>query len=337
MTHMPHMKNMTRPRLATALLCLAVLSCASTWAQTNRRAATPAPAAAPQGNCTVADFRLLALGTHDPKERSDKALEWVRVNGPACTPAQLAMIMSNRPTWMGTGDSLQLTTGIERLLEIKSGKDAAALESLYRPLVQTPVRREVAASPEPTAPVVAPAAPGAVGGVTAVVGAGVPGAPGATAVVGVGGVGGGMPGAPGQNVSINLAPPPPEVDMSRKMPLPTEPWFSFPPEFGTPLLNYFGKIRRQFVKSFFMETLTPGKCPEGMAWRNDRCEASFPVAWKFGEKVPPGSKVFPVEPKLVEKLNFDPGYTFVRAGGDILALERDTGRVADAVLNLGKV
>jgi hypothetical protein len=39
---------------------------------------------------------------------------------------------------------------------------------------------------------------------------------------------------------------------------------------------------------------------------------------------------------LIEKLNFDPGYTFVRIGGDILALERDTGKIADAIMNLGK-
>ena len=324
-----------RPGFATALLCLAALASTHAGAQTNRRAPAAAPAA-PQGACTVAEFRMLALSTHDPKERSDKAIAWMNQNGSACTPAQLAMILSNRPTWMGTGDSLQLATGIEKLLEIKSSNDPAALERLYRPVVQTPVRREsAAATPEPTPPVVAPAG-GA--GVTAVVGAGVPGLPGAPGMPGATGVVGvGMPGAPGQNVSINLAPPPPEVDMSRKMPLPTEPWFSFPPELGMPLLNYFGKIRRQFVKSFFMENLTPGKCPEGMAWRGDRCETSFPVAWKFGEKIPQGAKTYPVEPKLVEKLNFDPGYTFVRVGGDILALERDTGRIADAVLNLGKV
>jgi len=131
-------------------------------------------------------------------------------------------------------------------------------------------------------------------------------------------------------------PKPPEEDMSRKMPLPSEPMFQFPPEYGTPLLNYFGKLRRQFTRSFFMETLSPGKCPEGLNWRNDGCEASFKTAWRFGEKIPQGAKTFPVEPKLVEKLNFDPGYTFVRIGADILALERDTGKVADAVLNLGK-
>lgn len=332
---------MKRPPFAPALLFLAVLTCAHVGAQNRKPAAV---SNVPQGTCTVAEFRMLALSTHDPKERSDKAIAWVNQNGPACTPAQLALIMSNRPTWMGTGDSLQLTTHIERLLEIKSSNDPQALERLYRPAVPSPVRREgVASSPDPTPPVVAPAG-GA--GVTAVVGAGVGGVPGmpgmpgmpntaGVAALGLGGVA--MPGAPGQNVNINLAPPPPEVDMSRKMPLPTEPLFSFPPELGTPLLNYFGKIRRQFVKSFYMETLTPGKCPEGMAWRTDRCEPSFAAAWRFGEKIPQGVRSYPVEPKLVEKLNFDPGYTFVRVGGDILALERDTGRVADAVLNLGKV
>ena len=319
---------MKRHLIVPALLCSVALA---SHAQ-NRRPA--APTSVPQGTCTVADFRLLALSIHDPKERSDKALAWVKQNGPACTPAQLAMIMSNRPTWMGTGDSLPLTTSLERLIEIKSANDPEALERLYRPVVQTPARRTETAAAAPEAPAApAPGSPGAGG--PAAPGGEVAAALGAQA--GAAALGGSAVAAGGQNVSINLAPPPPEVDMSRKMPLPTEPWFSFPPELGTPLLNYFGKIRRQFVKSFYMETLTPGKCPEGMAWRNDRCEPSFPATWKFGEKIPQGVKTYPVEPKLIEKLNFDPGYTFVRVGGDILALERDTGRIADAVLNLGKV
>jgi hypothetical protein len=139
------------------------------------------------------------------------------------------------------------------------------------------------------------------------------------------------------NININMAgAKPPEEDMSRKMPLPSEPLFVFPTELGAPLLNYFGKIRRQFARAFFMEALSPGKCPDGMTWRSDKCEANLKVAWRFGEKVPQGTKTYPVEPKLLEKLNFDPGYTFVRIGGDILALERDTGKIADAILNLGK-
>jgi hypothetical protein len=49
-----------------------------------------------------------------------------------------------------------------------------------------------------------------------------------------------MPGATGaaspsnQNININMGgAKPPEEDMSRKMPLPTEPLFAFPPDLGT--------------------------------------------------------------------------------------------------------
>ena len=34
--------------------------------------------------------------------------------------------------------------------------------------------------------------------------------------------------------------------------LPSEPLFVFAPEYGAPMLNYFGKIRRQFARTFFM-------------------------------------------------------------------------------------
>lgn len=320
----------------TAFVLTLVMGGASTaWSQANRRSTAPSPT--PPVTCTVAEFHALAMTTHHPKERADKALAWMQTNGVGCTPAQLTMIMSNRPTWMGTGDTPELAASISRLLEIKTSNDPGALERLYRPQVQSPVRRETAvagpdagtAGASSPAPVVASAPPV---GVSAVVGTGL-GLPGAAGMTGAA-----VALAPaGQGININTAAPLPEVDMSRKMPPPNEPLFSFPPELGTPMLNYFGKIRRQFVRSFFMENLSPGKCPEGMAWRTDRCEASFPVAWRFGERLPQGAKTFPVDLKLVEKLNFDPGYTFIRVGADILALERDTGKVADAVLNLGKI
>jgi hypothetical protein len=60
------------------------------------------------------------------------------------------------------------------------------------------------------------------------------------------------------------------------------------------------------------------------------------VAWKFGEALPSSAKTFPIPEPLLSKLNFYPGYQFVRAGTDVLALEKDSGKVADAVLNLGK-
>ena len=230
---------------------------------------------------------------------------------------------------MGTADSMALSAVFDTIMEKRMANNPEALSRYYRPEVQGPGRpktESTTAGADTTKPAAGapPVAVAAVGAVLAPTPSSMPGATGGAA-------------ASNQNININMGgAKQPEEDMSRKYPLPTEPMFVFPPEFGTPVINYFGKIRRQFVRSFFMETLSPGKCPEGMNWRNDACEASFKVAWKFGEKLPQGTKTFPVEPKLVEKLNFDPGYTFVRVGSDIFALERDTGKVADAVLNLGK-
>ena len=282
------------------------------------------------GSCVIAEFRHLALIHHDPLERQNKAIDWLKSNGSFCSAMQMSILISSKASLLGTSDSVTLGAVIDSIIEKKLGGDHVAVSRYYRPEVQGPSRGREDAAPAKTtesgpAPggTVAAAGVGSAPTVVAVAGAPAPGAMSAAT------------GTP--NININMGGvKPPEEDMSRKLPLPSEPMFVFPPEFGMPILNYFGKIRRQFVRSFFMETLSPGKCPEGMNWRNDACEVGFKTAWKFGEKLPPGTKTFPVEPKLVEKLNFDPGYTFVRVGGDILALERDTGKVADAVLNLGK-
>ena len=273
----------------------------------------------------------MALTTHDPQERQNKSIEWLQQNNANCSLMQLSILHSSKASLMGTSDSMALSAVFDTIMEKRLANNPEALSRYYRPEAQTQTRSKVestsagadagAAKPAPGGAAIPPP-PVAVGAV-AVAGA-LPGAAGAAATV-------------SPNISINMGgPKPPEEDMSRKMPLPSEPMFVFAPEYGAPMLNYFGKIRRQFARTFFMETLSPGKCPEGMTWRTDKCETIIKVAWRFGEKVPQGAKTFPVEPKLIEKLNFDPGYTFVRIGGDILALERDTGKIADAILNLGK-
>ena len=305
----------------------------SALAQTKTKAppAAPVAPAAPKGACVIAEFRYLALTTHDPLERQNKAIDWLNTNGGFCSPTQLSILITSKAALLGTSDSVALGAVLDGIMEKRLGTDHVAVSRYYRPEVQGPAKGREEALPAKTNE--SGPAPAAMGSAAA---GGAP-APSVVAVAGAGAPGMGVPGAAAPNININMGGvKPPEEDMSRKYPLPTEPMFVFPPEFGTPALNYFGKIRRQFVRTFFMETLSPGKCPEGMNWRNDACETGFKVAWKFGEKLPAGAKSYPVEPKLVEKLNFDPGYTFVRVGGDILALERDTGKVADAVLNLGK-
>jgi hypothetical protein len=267
----------------------------------------PKPAlSAPAPACTIAEFRYIALTHHDPLERQNKIIDWLLRNGSACTPTQMSILISSKAALLGTSDSVMLGAVIDSIMEKKMGGDQASLSRYYRPDVQVPPKgREEApaantieSGPGPKAGTgVPPAVEGAVQNVVAV--AGMPGA---------------MQGAPGAvvapNISINMGgPKPPEEDMSRKYPLPSEPMFVFPPEFGNPLLNYFGNVRRQFVRSFFMETLSPGKCPEGMNWRNDACEVGVKAVWRFGEKLPQGTKTYPVDARLIAKLNFDPGYT----------------------------
>jgi hypothetical protein len=302
-------------------------------AQTRPKAAAPAattPPEAPATPCIIAEFRHIALTHHDPQERQNKVIEWLKKNGPSCSPTQMSIVVASRASLLGTADSFAVSAVMDGLMEKRLASDHAAVSRYYRPETQAPAKGKEEASPVTTTesgPAPKPGAGGSAGGA----------AMGAPAVVAMAGMPGQGAAQAAPNISINMGgPKPPEEDMSRKYPPPTEALFVFPPEFGVPSLNYFGKIRRQFVRSFFMETLSPGKCPEGMAWRNEACEPGMKVAWRFGEKLPQGAKTFPVDPTLVEKLNFDPSYTFVRAGGDILALERDTGKVADAVLNLGK-
>jgi len=318
------------------MLCLLCLGSLQVQAQTNassqpRSAAQAASAKSGSGPCLIAEFRLMALTTHDPQERQNKSIEWLQQNNANCSLMQLSILHSSKAALMGTADSMALSAVFDTIMEKRLANNPEALSRYYRPEMQAPARSKVeSASAGADAGTAKPAAGGAA----------IPPPPVAVGAVAVAGA---LPGAAGvastasPNININMGgPKPPEEDMSRKMPLPSEPLFVFAPEYGAPMLNYFGKIRRQFARTFFMETLSPGKCPEGMTWRTDKCEATVKVAWRFGEKVPQGTKTYPVEPKLIEKLNFDPGYTFVRIGGDILALERDTGKIADAILNLGK-
>ena len=110
--------------VASLALCLGT---GEVWAQKNRKPPEPAVV------CTVADFRMLALSIHEPKERADKAMAWVQTYGAACTPSQLTAIISSRPSLMGTADNQQLASQLDRLLEVKMSNDKAGIERLYRP------------------------------------------------------------------------------------------------------------------------------------------------------------------------------------------------------------
>jgi hypothetical protein len=81
-------------------------------------------------SCWVADFREMALTTHNVQQRENKAITWLRANAGQCTEEQLLMISSNRPSWMGNADTARVAALIDKELEkryVMSQRDVSAL------------------------------------------------------------------------------------------------------------------------------------------------------------------------------------------------------------------
>ena len=322
----------THSRLLLAALVMSLLFASPAPAQTTKKNPLPvAPNVVNPYNCSIAEFRTMALTTHDPQERGDLAAQWLKANGPACSISQVLLLSSNRPQWLGSANTVKIAGVFDQIIENKLKNDPLALKYLYGSEGATSPgggkkgAKEASAGGAPAAPAAGATPPP--GTVTLAVGSGSAAAP-------VGGAP--APAAPSINISLGASSPQPE-DLSRKLPLDSEPKPVFPPERGKQMKNYFGKLRTEMIRNYFMENSSPGSCPEGLSFSKAAgCETKNPVAWKFGEALPTSAKTFPIPEPLLGKLSFYPGYQFVRVGTDVLALEKDSGKVADAVLNLGK-
>ena len=88
-------------------------SWADTTVNTGSRASNPAADAA----CWVADFREMALTTHNVQARESQALAWLKARAPNCSEEQLLMIATNRPSWLGHADTARVAAHIDRELE----------------------------------------------------------------------------------------------------------------------------------------------------------------------------------------------------------------------------
>ena len=308
------------------LVCVATLGGTPVQAQTTRRATLPNPVDAPI--CSISEFRTLALSTHDPMERTELATQWLRANANACSVQQILLISSNRPQWLGASNDVRIAGVFDKIIEGKLKNDPVALKYMYGSEGAAAAGGSRKADESSASASPAAAAPAGHGNLTLAVSTGPTAAP----------VGGAPAPAPGQSINISLgASGPPPEDLTRKLPADSEPKPTFPPERGTQMKNYFGKLRAEMIRNFFMESISPGNCPEGLSFsKTAGCESKSPVNWKFGEALPSSAKTFPIAEPLLGKLSFYPGYKFVRFGTDILALEKDSGKVADAVLNLGK-
>ena len=117
--------------------------------------------------CLVAEFRTMALKTHDVGQRVERVEAWLRKHGSSCTKQQLDAIKSNRPAWLGAADTPEVMGIIDGMLEAKISSNPELMAQFYEAKGREPVTTaEVFSSsgyrpppPPPPAKVVAPPPP----------------------------------------------------------------------------------------------------------------------------------------------------------------------------------
>ena len=81
--------------------------------------------------CLVSEFRSIAHLTHDIEQRIAKINDWIKQKGANCTPSQLSAIASNRATWLGSADTVAISSSIDGLLEAKIKDDPDLMARMY--------------------------------------------------------------------------------------------------------------------------------------------------------------------------------------------------------------
>jgi len=110
-----------------------------------------------QASCFVAQFKSLALKTHQPQSRAVAAEDWLKKNAAACTSAQLSAIQSNSPNWLGTALTMEIASILEGAIEAKISGNPALMAKMYESAGKEGTSSTATlSSPTPRAPVVQP-------------------------------------------------------------------------------------------------------------------------------------------------------------------------------------
>ena len=99
----------------------------------------------------------------------------------------------------------------------------------------------------------------------------------------------------------------------------------------------FGERHRESVRDYFEPRVRAGRCPPGLAKKNNGCLPPGQARkWVVGQQLPRELVRYPLPVELRRQLGRAPaGYEYVRVDNDILMLIIGTGMVVDAIENLG--
>lgn len=100
---------------------------------------------------------------------------------------------------------------------------------------------------------------------------------------------------------------------------------------------YFGDTQRRAIHDFYAPRVAAGKCPPGLAKKNNGClpPGQAKKLWGIGQPLPASAVRYPLPYDLRRRLGEPPaGHEFVRVAGDILLIAIGTSMVVDAIEDL---
>ena len=102
--------------------------------------------------------------------------------------------------------------------------------------------------------------------------------------------------------------------------------------------GYFRDEQRTAVYNYYSEQYRVGKCPPGLAKKNNGCMPPGQARkWSVGQPLPQDVVYYPVPPAIVVQLGVPPsGQRYVRVASDILLIAIGTRMVVDGIQDLGR-
>lgn len=102
--------------------------------------------------------------------------------------------------------------------------------------------------------------------------------------------------------------------------------------------DHFEDQHRVMVRDYYAEQYRGGRCPPGLAKKNNGCMPPGQARkWQMGRPLPRDVIFYQVPQPLVVQFGAPPsGYRYVRVASDILMIAIGTGLVVSAIENLGR-
>jgi Ni/Co efflux regulator RcnB len=108
---------------------------------------------------------------------------------------------------------------------------------------------------------------------------------------------------------------------------------------GAAAREHFGERHRTVVRDYYSGEFSQGRrCPPGLAKKHNGCMPPGQAKkWTVGRPLPRDVIYYDVPRPLIAQLDPVPaGHRYVRVASDILLIALGTGRVIDAIQNLGR-